>query len=401
MQTPLSADPVLKHMNNSDPMAAHGSKMTNQALAVVAWMMLFFIFSLPAFAAVQPDSLAIKTGQMLMIGFRGMSVESAPEIAADITRHRIGGVVLFDYDVPSRSSSRNISTPQQLSSLTTELQKLSKIPLFIAIDQEGGKVNRLKSARGFPPTVSADYLGRLNNPDTTSAAARQTARTLKAMHITMNLAPVADLNTNPDNPVIGKIGRSFSSDPATVISNITLIVGAYHNEGIIATLKHFPGHGSSTTDTHLDFTDITTSWSEQELEPYRILIASGYNDAVMTAHVFNAKLDPLYPATLSKSTLTDLLRHKLGFKGVVVSDDMQMKAIADHYGLETAIRLTIEAGVDILLFGNNTSYDPAIASKATDIINSLIQQKIITPERIDQSYKRIMKLKNLYLSESR
>ncbi len=375
-------------------MAAHGSKMTNQALAVVAWM-LFFIFSLPAFAAVQPDSLAIKTGQMLMIGFRGMSVESAPEIAADITRHRIGGVVLFDYDVPSRSSSRNISTPQQLSSLTTELQKLSKIPLFIAIDQEGGKVNRLKSARGFPPTVSADYLGRLNNPDTTSAAARQTARTLKAMHITMNLAPVADLNTNPDNPVIGKIGRSFSSDPATVISNITLIVGAYHNEGIIATLKHFPGHGSSTTDTHLDFTDITTSWSEQELEPYRILIASGYNDAVMTAHVFNAKLDPLYPATLSKSTLTDLLRHKLGFKGVVVSDDMQMKAIADHYGLETAIRLTIEAGVDILLFGNNTSYDPAIASKATDIINSLIQQKIITPERIDQSYRRIMKLKNL------
>ena len=381
-------------------MAAHGSKMTNQALAVVAWM-LFFIFSLPAFAAVQPDSLAIKTGQMLMIGFRGMSVESAPEIAADITRHRIGGVVLFDYDVPSRSSSRNISTPQQLSSLTTELQKLSKIPLFIAIDQEGGKVNRLKSARGFPPTVSADYLGRLNNPDTTSAAARQTARTLKAMHITMNLAPVADLNTNPDNPVIGKIGRSFSSDPATVISNITLIVGAYHNEGIIATLKHFPGHGSSTTDTHLDFTDITTSWSEQELEPYRILIAAGYNDAVMTAHVFNAKLDPLYPATLSKSTLTDLLRHKLGFKGVVVSDDMQMKAIADHYGLETAIRLTIEAGVDILLFGNNTSYDPAIASKATDIINSLIQQKIITPERIDQSYRRIMKLKNLYLSESR
>ena len=281
-------------------MAAHGSKMTNQALAVVAWM-LFFIFSLPAFAAVQPDSLAIKTGQMLMIGFRGMSVESAPEIAADITRHRIGGVVLFDYDVPSRSSSRNISTPQQLSSLTTELQKLSKIPLFIAIDQEGGKVNRLKSARGFPPTVSADYLGRLNNPDTTSAAARQTARTLKAMHITMNLAPVADLNTNPDNPVIGKIGRSFSSDPATVISNITLIVGAYHNEGIIATLKHFPGHGSSTTDTHLDFTDITTSWSEQELEPYRILIASGYNDAVMTAHVFNAKLDPLYPATLPSS----------------------------------------------------------------------------------------------------
>ncbi len=336
-----------------------------------------------------------------MIGFRGMSVESAPEIAADITQRRIGGVVLFDYDVPDRSPSRNITSPEQLSSLTLALQKLSKIPLFIAIDQEGGKVNRLKQSRGFPATLSAEYLGRLNNPDSTTAAALQTARTLKAMHTNINLAPVADLNANPDNPVIGKLGRSFSSNPETVIGNLKLTISAFHNEGIIATLKHFPGHGSSTTDTHRDFTDITASWSEQELEPYRFLIASGYNDAIMTAHVFNGKFDPLYPATLSKTTLTGLLRNKLGFKGVIVSDDMQMKAIADHYGIETAIRLAIEAGVDILLFGNNTSYDPAIASKATDIINSLIQQKIISPERIDQSYQRIMKLKNRYLSVNR
>ena len=336
-----------------------------------------------------------------MIGFRGISVESSPDIAADITQRRIGGVVLFDYDVPARSPSRNITSPEQLSSLTLELQKLSKIPLFIAIDQEGGKVNRLKQSRGFPATVSAEYLGRLNNPDSTTAAALQTARTLKAMHITMNLAPVADLNANPDNPVIGKLGRSFSSNPAKVTSNLELTVSAYHNEGIIATLKHFPGHGSSTTDTHRDFTDITASWSEQELEPYRLLIGSGYNDAIMTAHVFNGKLDPLYPATLSKTTLTDLLRSKLDFKGIIVSDDMQMKAIAEHYGLETAIRLAIEAGVDILLFGNNTSYDPAIALTATDIINSLIQQKIITPERIDQSYRRILTLKNRYHSENR
>ena len=374
--------------------------MTKKSL-IAAGLLFFLIFSQPAVAAQKPDSLSVKIGQMLMIGFRGTALENAPEIAADIAERRIGGVVLFDYDVPAHSPSRNIISPQQLASLTLELQKLSDIPLLIAIDQEGGKVNRLKQIRGFPASVSAEYLGRLNHPDSTTAAAAQTARTLKAMHISMNLAPVADLNTNPDNPVIGKLARSFSSNPSVVISNLQLIIKAYHNEGIIATLKHFPGHGSSTTDTHRDFTDITASWSEQELEPYRVLIAAGYKDAVMTAHVFNAKLDPLYPATLSKSTLTDLLRHKLGFKGVVVSDDMQMKAIADHYGLETAIRLTIEAGVDILLFGNNTSYDPAIASKATDIINSLIQQKIITPERIDQSYRRIMKLKNLYLSESR
>jgi beta-N-acetylhexosaminidase len=370
-------------------------------LLTSAALLFFFFFSLTAVAAQQPDSLSIKIGQMLMIGFRGMSVDKAPEIAADIKQRRIGGIVLFDYDVPAHSTSRNITSPQQLSSLTLELQKLSNLPLLIAIDQEGGKVNRLKQSRGFPASVSAEFLGRLNNPDSTSAAAAETARTLKTMHISMNLAPVADLNANPDNPVIGKLGRSFSSNPATVITNLKLTVIAYHQKGIIATLKHFPGHGSSTTDTHRDFTDITASWSEQELEPYSFLIATGYNDAIMTAHVFNGKLDPLYPATLSKTILTDLLRNKLGFKGVIVSDDMQMKAIADHYGIESAIRLAIEAGVDILLFGNNTSYDPAIASKATEIINSLIQQKIITPERIDQSYQRIMTLKKRYLAEKR
>ena len=370
--------------------------MQNKLLTAAA-LLLLSLFSIPAFAVTQPDSLSIKIGQMLMIGFRGISVSKAPEIVADINERRIGGIVLFDYDVPSHTPLRNITSPQQLSSLTLELQGLSKIPLLIAIDQEGGKVNRLKPARGFPPSVSAEHLGRLNNPDSTTAAASQTARTLNAMHINMNLAPVADLNTNPDNPVIGKLGRSFSSDPKKVISNLKLIIRTNHDENIISTLKHFPGHGSSTTDTHRDFTDITASWSDKELEPYRTIIAAGYLDAIMTAHVFNGKLDPLYPATLSKATLFNLLRLQLGFKGVILSDDMQMKAIADHYGLETAIRLAIEAGVDVLVFGNNTSYDPAIASKATEIIHSLIQKKIITTERIDQSYQRIMELKKRYL----
>ena len=374
--------------------------MTIKALTT-AGLLFFFIFSRPAVAAQRPDSLSVKIGQMLMIGFRGTSLDNAPEIAADITRRRIGGVVLFDYDVPTHSPSRNIVSPQQLASLTLELQKLANIPLFIAIDQEGGKVSRLKQARGFPSSVSAAYLGKLNNPDSTTTAAVQTAQTLKAMHISMNFGPVADLNSNPDNPVIGRLGRSFSPDPSIVISNLQLIIQAYHNNGIIATLKHFPGHGSSTTDTHRDFTDITASWSEQELEPYRALIASGYSDAIMTAHVFNAKLDTLYPATLSKQTLTGLLRDKLHFKGVIVSDDMQMKAIADRYGLETAVQLAIEAGVDLLLFGNNTSYDPAIASKAAEIIRSLLQKRIITPERIDQSYQRIMVLKNRYRSNNK
>jgi beta-N-acetylhexosaminidase len=360
-------------------------------------VLLFFIIpSIPGFASMQPDSLSIKVGQMLMIGFRGSSVGNAPEIAADINQYHIGGIVLFDYDVPAHSPQRNIISPQQLSNLTNELQKLSNIPLFIAIDQEGGKVNRLKKNYGFPASMSAEYLGKLNNPDSTTASAAKTARTLREMHITMNLAPVADLNTNPDNPVIGKLGRSFSSVPATVTSNLMYTFRAYHRNGIISTLKHFPGHGSSTKDTHLDFTDVTATWSAKELEPYRDLIASGFQDAIMTAHVFNGNLDPLYPATLSKATLTDLLRNNLKFKGVIVSDDMQMKSIADHYGLETAIRLAIEAGVDILIFANNTTYDPAITSKAAAIIHSLLQKKIITPERINQSFQRIIQLKERY-----
>jgi len=363
----------------------------------VAALFLLLTSSFTAFASERPDSLAIKIGQMVMIGFRGLSVAESPDIAEDILERRIGGIVLFDYDVPLHAPSRNISSPEQLSLLTLELQKLSAIPLLIGIDQEGGRVNRLKAKFGFPPSVSAEHLGTLNNPDSTTTAATLTARTLQAMHIGLNFAPVADLNVNPDNPVIGKLGRSFSGDPEIAVPNIRLTVKTFNREGIIATLKHFPGHGSSTTDTHKDFTDITNSWSEKELEPYRAMIASGYRDAIMTAHVFNAKLDPIYPATLSKSTITALLRKKLGFRGVVISDDMQMKAIADRYGLEEAIRLAIDAGVDVLLFGNNTSWDPAIATKATEIIRSLVEKRVVTPRRIDLSYRRVIELKKQYL----
>ncbi|NTU87878.1 MAG: glycoside hydrolase family 3 [Chlorobiaceae bacterium] len=364
---------------------------------VAALLLLLQLAPLPAGAAQQPDSLAVKIGQMLMIGFRGLSITEAPGIVVDIRKHHIGGVVLFDYDVPTKSPVRNISSPEQLSKLTLELTGLSEIPLLIAIDQEGGKVNRLKSSKGFPPSVSAAHLGALDNRDSTTRAALGTAATLKKMHIPMNLAPVVDLNVNPDNPVIGKLGRSFSADPKIVTRHATLTANALRQEGVIPTLKHFPGHGSSSTDTHKDFTDVTESWKQEELDPYRTMIAAGYNDAVMTAHVFNAKLDSLYPATLSKKVLDGILRNKLGFRGVIVSDDMQMKAISDHYGLEEAIRLALDAGVDILLFGNNTAYDPDITEKATKIIHKLVKNGTLDKSRIDRSYRRIMALKERYL----
>jgi beta-N-acetylhexosaminidase len=356
-------------------------------------LFFFMLHAVDTFAGQQRDSLSIKIGQMLMIGFRGLDADDEPRLAADIRDRGIGGVVLFDYDVPSKSPVRNIDNQEQVARLTSGLQALAEIPLFIAIDQEGGMVSRLKPARGFPPSPTAAHLGSLDNRDSTLFAALRTGALLKQLHINMNLAPDVDLNSNPDNPVIGKLDRSFSPDPAVVSRQARLMVEGYHENGIIAVLKHFPGHGSSATDTHQGFTDITDTWSPKELDPYRVLLESGYRDAVMTAHVFHRGLDSSYPATLSKAVVTGKLRKKLGFRGVVISDDLQMKAISDHYGLETAISQCLDAGVDILLFANNSVYDPAIAEKSAAIIRSLVDRGIVSKNRIDMSYRRIMDLK--------
>jgi beta-N-acetylhexosaminidase len=158
-------------------------------------------------------------------------------------------------------------------------------------------------------------------------------------------------------------------------------------------LKHFPGHGSSRDDSHLGFVDVTNTWARAELEPYARLIAAGQCDAVMTAHIFNANLDPSLPATLSERIITGLLRDELRFDGVIVSDDMQMKAISDHYGFETAIRLAMEAGVDILAIANNSVFEPDVAARAIAVIQRLVQEGRISAARIEQSYQRIMRLK--------
>lgn len=363
-------------------------------LNLILWALLLFS---PSPTSPQGlDSLSIKIGQMLMTGFRGMSTEEAPEVVADIEHGRIGGVILFDYDLPLRSPVRNIKSPEQLQQLTRSLQDHATTPLFIAIDQEGGRVCRLKPSRGFPITPSAASLGDINDPDSTYRSAVRTATLLSDLHINMNFAPVLDLATNPDNPVIAKLGRSFSKNPSTVALHAQQTIDAMERHGIIPAVKHFPGHGSSRQDTHLDFTDVTGTWEPEELEPYRTLFQEGYDGLVMTAHVFNGRLDQEHPATLSHNILQGLLRDSLGFRGVVVSDDMQMQAIAAHYSLEDAILLTLNAGVDILLFANNSSYDPLIASKASAIIQQLVNDGKVSRERIDESWKRIMELKQRF-----
>lgn len=346
---------------------------------------------------VEKISLDQKIGQMLNVGFRGTALSDTNHIVRDIQHYHLDSVTLFDYDVPRDTALRNIRSPQQLKTLIRDLQARAETPLFVAVDQEGGKVARLKPERGFPASVSAQYLGETDDTDSTRYYARRTAETLSELGFNLNFAPVVDLNINPDNPVIGGLERSFSADPQAVVKHASVYIEAHHNFNIATALKHFPGHGSSKKDSHLGVVDVTETWSEQELIPYRRLIHSGGTDMIMTAHIFNAGWDTSYPATLSKPVITGMLRDSLGFDGVVVSDDLMMGAIRKEYGLKTTVKQALLAGVDILTFGNNAIYDPEIVPEAHNIIRELIDEGTLSRQRIDESYRRIMELKKRLL----
>ena len=344
--------------------------------------------------------LDLMIGQMIMTGFRGLTVQSGSSVVRDIAERHVGAVVLFDYDVSQNIPLMNVESPRQLRALNDALQSYAPTPLIIGIDQEGGTVNRLKEDRGFPPSRSAHELGTLNDLDKTREYAELTAAALARAGISINFAPAVDLNINPDNPIIGKRLRSYSADPDIVTAHAIEVIGAHHRYGVLTTLKHFPGHGSSAHDTHLQFVDVTPFWHETELDPYRNIIARGLCDSVMTAHVFHGELDPDFPATLSKKIITGILREQLGFDGVVISDDMQMRAISNNFGLETAVYHAIEAGVDILSFGNNMLNDPLIVERAIGIVRNLIHKGHLTPERVERSYLRIAVLKQRHAALS-
>jgi beta-N-acetylhexosaminidase len=332
-------------------------------------------------------------GQLVMVGFRGLAKDEWPQAEEQIRGLGIGGVILFDYDVPSHAAVRNIASADQVRVLVRDLQELAATPLLVAIDQEGGRVSRLKERFGFPPTLSAAHLGRANDPLLTAKQGSETAELLASLGITMNFAPVLDVDRNPDNPIIGRLERSFSPDPQVVAVHAAAVVRAHRNSGVLTVLKHFPGHGSSTADSHMGFVDVTASWSASELLPYQTLIAEGLADAVMTAHIVNDRLDPGRPATLSPRILQRMLRDQLGFEGVIVSDDLQMGAIREHYGFDEAIAMALEAGVDLLVFGNNSVYDPEVGSRAVEVIERLVREGKIPRERIEASWARIIKLK--------
>jgi len=269
-----------------------------------------------------------------------------------------------------------------------------ELPLLIAVDYEGGQVNRLKEEYGFPETVSADLVGKMSDQEA-SQVAYALADTLSRAEFNLNFAPILDINNNPNNPILGQLGRCFSDKAEQVARCAHLYVEQFRKKGIKACYKHFPGHGSSSTDSHLGFVDVTDTWRDDELEPYRLLLnTSDPCDMIMTAHIINRQLDAsLLPATLSYPILTELLRQELHFDGVIITDDMQMKAISDHYGLEESLRLAINAGADMFIFGNQLAKCPQDPKEVIDLIEDNVQSGAIALSRIDEAYARIVAFK--------
>lgn len=354
-------------------------------------LVAFLAFSCIHFSVAQvPDTLDLMIGQMIMVGLGDFNEPDESQPVFDALRSgKAGGVILFEKNIHPENSS------EKLQQILVDVQEQSLIPAFVSIDEEGGRVSRLKTKYGFPKTVTAQYLGQLNNLDSTRFYANQTAAALYKLGVNMNFAPSVDVNINPENPVIGSMGRSFSGDYKSVIAQAETVIDTHDLYGIITVLKHFPGHGSSENDTHLGLADVTTTWDFEELYPYKALIDSGKARAIMTAHIVNATLDKQkLPSTLSEQVINGILRTFLGYEGVVVSDDMQMQAISAEYGLEEAIKRSILAGVDILLFANNVpDHGLVTAHQIHKIIRNLVENGDISKLRIKQSYDRIIDLK--------
>jgi len=282
-------------------------------------------------------------GQLLFAGFHGTTAPD--DLLRLIKRGRLGGVILF---------ARNIEAPTQLRQLTSELLDAAppSQPLLISIDQEGGRVQRLRNPwTEWPPMRR---IGDYDDLDTTRALARALARELSDCNIHLNFAPVVDVHTNPSNPIIGD--RSFGENAAHVAGHACAFIEAMQEVGVAACAKHFPGHGDTATDSHLDLPSVLHNrkrLDEIELLPFRRAVEAGVA-SIMTAHVLYRPLDARFPATLSKRIL-DILRKDLAYDGIIFSDDLDMKAMTEHFALEEQVQKGLNAGIDAFLVCNDDS----------------------------------------------
>lgn len=336
--------------------------------------------------------------QMLIIGFDGFTINTHHPIQDAILNYNLGGVILFEKDLKKPGQNKNIQSSEQVKKLTMDLQALSiarsqheyALPLFIAVDYEGGRVNRLKSEYGYPETITPEQFAKLSEKDATIEAKRM-AQTLKQAGFNLNFAPLIDMSVNPENPIIAQLHRSFSADPIIVEKYATIVAQALHDEKITFCYKHFPGHGSSRGDSHLGIVDVSDTWQADELIPYQRLLQKSFGcNMIMSAHIINRQIDPTgLPASLSYAHLTTLLRQEYHYQGLIVADDLQMNAITDAFGLEESIIMAINAGNDLLIVGNQCGNIDYSTEEIVDIIVKNVVDGKIPLQRIQESFERI------------
>jgi beta-N-acetylhexosaminidase len=335
------------------------------------------------------QSLQDKIGQMVMVGLP-LAEANKDTLVNDIVERNLGGVLMFAYNIPS---------PAAIRALNTELQSFRSDQLLIAVDQEGGRVARLNAQNGWQATHTAQHLGEvLNSEDSTRAQARLMAGWLQDAGFNVNFAPVVDVNVFRDSPAIGRLNRSFSSDERIVFQHASWFIEEFNRKNIITSLKHFPGHGSARADSHFGFTNISNTWQPRELYPFQELIRTGYSDMVMTGHLFKSDWDNQYPVSLSHAAITGILRNQLGFEGVVISDELFMRAIQDHYGFDEAVVQAVNAGTDILLFNTNIFRNQSLARYVIDLVSRKVGEGTIEAGTIDAAYGRIQALKTRRLA---
>jgi beta-N-acetylhexosaminidase len=328
-----------------------------------------------------------KVGQLFAISFDGTS--ATPELEHAVRDLHVGGVLLF---------SANVSSLLQLRAVVTQSQEMSvgsgaRIPLFIGIDHEGGIITRLgEHATEFPSNMAVGATRSVGNADSMAAAM---ASELQAIGVNMTLGPALDVNTDPANPVIGT--RSFGSDPDLVTEMGLAMVERYQQRGMIAVVKHFPGHGDTGLDSHFSLPTLDVDRQRLdavELRPFRAGVSAGV-DAIMTAHIAVPALDerPAHPATLSAPILTGLLRQEWGFDGLIATDSLGMGAVDDAFGMEKAAVLAFQAGADLLMFGWDALHALPDIYAAYDAVLELVQTAPAAAEPLDQSVSRILRTK--------
>lgn len=328
---------------------------------------------------VESMSQTEKLGQMVMIGIQGTKVDD--DSLYMLNQYHMGGVILFD---------RNMENPEQVKQLTSDLQAQSneKVPLFIGIDEEGGDVVRM--AEKLTPPPSQKEIGATGDIEQAKTWAIKTAKSLKDMGINVNFAPVADVGSNDK--------RSYSTDTNTVIDFVRAATKGYQQENIIYSLKHFPGIGKGRVDSHVDSSSIDVAKEvlmTEDIIPFKTIIdENDPNDYfILVSHLKYPALDEEYPASLSSKIMTDLLRNELGYKGIIITDDMEMGAVANHNDFRSIGVKAVKAGADIVLVCHEYEHQQEVYLGLLDAVNS----GEISQERIDESVKKIIKVKLLHL----